>query len=36
LVVEGDARNALPVGQKVQITLRKQHGQNVLADVIYS
>jgi hypothetical protein len=36
LVVEGDARNALPVGQRVQITLRKQHGQNVLADVIYS
>jgi len=36
LVVEGDARNALPVGQKVQITLRKQHGQNVLADVVYS
>jgi hypothetical protein len=36
LVVEGDVRNALPVGQKVQITLRKQHGQNVLADVIYS
>ncbi|MFZ0285830.1 MAG: hypothetical protein WAL32_11425, partial [Terriglobales bacterium] len=36
LVVEGDARNALPVGLRVQITLRKQHGQNVLADVIYS
>jgi len=36
LVVEGDARNALPVGQKVQITLRKQHGQNVLADVVYT
>jgi hypothetical protein len=36
VVVEGDARNALPVGQKVQITLRKQHGQNVLADVVYS
>ena len=36
LVVEGDARNALPVGQRVRITLRKQHGQNVLADVIYS
>ena len=36
LVVEGEVRNALPVGQTVQITLRKQHGQNVLADVIYS
>ena len=36
LVVEGDVRNALPVGQRVQIVLRKQHGQNVLADVIYS
>lgn len=36
LVVEGDARNALPVGQTVHITLHKRHGQNVLADVIYS
>jgi len=36
VVVEGDVRNALPVGQRVRITLRKQHGQNVLADVIYS
>jgi hypothetical protein len=35
MVVEGDVRNALPVGQKVQTTLRKQHGQNVLADVMY-
>jgi len=36
LVLSGDVRNALPVGQKVQITLRKQEGQNVLVDVQYS
>lgn len=36
LVVEGDMRNALPVGQKVQITLRKEGGQNVLVNLSYS
>ncbi|HXY11733.1 MAG TPA: hypothetical protein VEI52_28110 [Terriglobales bacterium] len=36
LVLSGDVRNALPVGQKVQIRLRKQDGQNVLVDVQYS
>jgi hypothetical protein len=36
LVLSGDLRNALPVGQKVQIRLRKQDGQNVLVDVEYS
>jgi hypothetical protein len=38
LVVEGDMRNALPVGQKVVITLRKDGGQNVnvLVNVSYS
>jgi hypothetical protein len=36
LVLSGDARNALPVGQKVQIVLRKQDGQNVLVEVQYS
>jgi hypothetical protein len=36
LVLSGDVRNALPVGQKVQITLRKESGQNVLVDVSYS
>ena len=36
LVLDGDVRNALPVGQRVQIVLRKEAGQNVLADVIYS
>ncbi|HXW89829.1 MAG TPA: hypothetical protein VEK33_04715 [Terriglobales bacterium] len=36
LVLSGDVRNALPVGQKVQITLRKQGGENVLVDVQYS
>jgi hypothetical protein len=36
LVVEGDLRNALPVGQRVQITLRKEAGHNVLVNVNYS
>ena len=36
LVLSGDVRNALPVGQKVQIRLRKQDGQNVLVEVQYS
>jgi len=36
LVLEGDIRNALPVGQKVAITFRKDEGQNVLLDVTYS
>jgi len=36
LVLEGDMRNALPVGQKVEITLRKEVGRSVLVDVSYS
>jgi hypothetical protein len=36
LVFEGDMRNALPVGQSVEITLRKQSGYNVLVNVSYS
>lgn len=36
LVVEGDMRNALPVGQRVQIILRKEDGQNVLVNLSYS
>lgn len=36
LVLDGDVRNALPVGQRVQITLRKEAGQNVLVNVSYS
>jgi len=36
LVLSGDVRNALPVGQKVQITLRRHDGENVLVDVHYS
>jgi len=36
LVLDGDLRNALPVGQKVRITLRKEGGQNVLVNVSYS
>jgi hypothetical protein len=36
LVLEGDMRNALPVGQKVDFTFRKERGHNVLMDVDYS
>lgn len=36
LVLSGDMRNALPVGQKVQITMRKQGAQNVLVNVTYA
>jgi len=36
VVVEGDVRNALPVGQNVEMTLRKQGGQNVLVNVNYA
>ncbi len=36
LVLEGDMRNALPVGRNVQITLRKEGGSNVLVNVSYS
>jgi hypothetical protein len=36
LVLEGDIRNALPVGQKVKVTLRKQKGYSVLVDVSYA
>ena len=35
LVLEGDVRNALPVGQRVEITMRKQGAQNVIANVSY-
>lgn len=36
LVLEGDMRNALPVGQRVAITMHKQKGENVLVDVSYA
>jgi hypothetical protein len=36
LALEGDVRNALPVGQKVEIFLRKEAGKNVLVNVNYS
>jgi hypothetical protein len=36
LVFEGDMRNALPVGRRVEITFRKDGGHNVLVDVVYS
>ena len=36
MVFEGDMRNALPVGQKVQVFFRKESGLNVLLNVSYS
>jgi len=36
LALEGDTRNALPVGQSVEITMRKDAGRNVLIDVSYA
>jgi hypothetical protein len=36
LALEGDMRNALPVGQTLEITLRKEAGKNVLVDVNYA
>ena len=36
LVLEGDMRNGLPVGQKVDVTFRKESGHNVLVDVDYA
>jgi hypothetical protein len=33
LALEGDMRNALPVGQTLEITLRKEVGKNVLVEV---
>ncbi len=36
VVLEGDLRNALPAGRKVEMTLRKFSGYNVLVDVSYS
>jgi hypothetical protein len=36
LVLAGDMRNALPVGQKVQITMRKEGSQKVLVNVTYA
>jgi len=36
LVFEGDMRNALPTGRKVEITFRKASGYNVLVNVSYS
>jgi len=35
-VFEGDMRNALPVGQRVEVTFRRAVGYNVLLDVSYS
>ncbi len=36
LVFEGDLRNALPIGQKVEVTMRKQTGYNVLVNVNFA
>ena len=36
LVFDGDMRNALPVGQRVEVTFRKERGHNVLVNVDYA
>ena len=36
LVFEGDMRNALPIGQRVEVSFRRAAGYNVLVDVSYS
>jgi hypothetical protein len=36
LVFDGDMRNALPVGQRVEVTFRKESGHNVLVNVDYA
>ncbi len=36
MVFEGDLRNALPVGQKVEVTVRKEKNYNVLLHVNYA
>lgn len=36
MVFEGDVRNALPIGQKVHVSFRKESGLNVLLNVSYS
>jgi hypothetical protein len=35
LVFEGDVRNALPIGQRVEIEFRKASGHNILLEVKY-
>ena len=36
VVLEGDVRNALPIGQKVEFTFRKEGESNVLLNVSYA
>ncbi len=36
LVLEGDMRNALPVGRRVEVSFRKERDRQVLVDVTYS
>jgi len=36
LVLDGDLRNALPVGRTVEITIQKDNGNNVLSNVSYA
>ncbi len=36
MVFEGDLRNALPVGQTVEVLARKESGHNVLLNVSYA
>lgn len=36
LILDGDVRNALPHGRRVEIAFRKEDGRNVLVDVNYA
>lgn len=36
LILDGDVRNALPVGRTVEFTVRKESGNSVLSQVSYS
>jgi hypothetical protein len=36
LVLDGDVRNALPVGRHVRVTLRREAGSNVITNVQYA
>ncbi|HUK26295.1 MAG TPA: hypothetical protein VLV49_17065 [Terriglobales bacterium] len=36
LALDGDVRNALPTGRRVEIVVRKEDGRNVLAEVSYA
>jgi hypothetical protein len=36
LVLDGDVRNALPTGRRVEVVVRKENGRNLLVSVSYA